>query len=906
MKKRLLLFTLLTFSLTLWSQKNTQLKLADIPAKSLSRADLHGSHPQTRSLCRDTLRYGASKQSIVGNNNTFYFFEVWRADNEAISQTYLLSGESINIHGVEFAARNTPSDPSIPFTNNVSNATVRVAIYAVDGNNVPTTLIGFVDKSVVGFSGAYYYANFTAPLTVSSNYAVVLTPTTTNAVVDFYINDVVPNQAYDEDFCRLKSTFSGYPSAGQFISPPAYTAGWTGGPYNFDLIASPIVSYNITGTATASPTSVCLGQAVNFTGSATPAGILANRMFNFNQIVTHFNPAANDSTFIWDVNTATNQFVFSKNPSYTYTAAGTYSTNFYTLTGMGSTCLDVVTGPTITVKPVPTVTAGSGVSICSGASTTLTAGGATDYAWDNGAGTAATASVSPTNTTTYTVTGTTNGCSNTAQVVVTVNPTDNATFAYTSNTLCTSGANETPTSVTAGTFTATPAGLVFASTVTGEINVSGSQSGTYTITKTTAGICPDVKTQTITITGQVDAAFTYAQTSYCAGTANPSPVFAAGASAGIFTSTTGLVFVSTSTGEVNLTASTPGTYVVTNSIASSGSCTGDAQSFSVTINAGITAAVSGGGEVCQSSTATLPVNIDLTGTGPWDFTYSNGTTSTTVNAQTTSPYVINATQSGTYTVTNVSNANCSATGTGTASVIFNQNPVVTVSPVAALCTNGTAVNLTGNPVGGAFSGTGITGSSFNPSIGAGSYPVTYNYTDAHGCSGTASISVVVNTAPTVTLAALSNICVNYNPLTLTGGAPAGGVYSGTGITSGTFSPATAGIGTHVVTYTFQNASGCSATATKNIVVDACLGVENIDALNVGVYPNPADKVLTLTAEGAQKITFSVITADGKLVIAPQPISNGVNTIDVSSFARGIYFIHFESEVGASVQKIMLK
>jgi DNA-directed RNA polymerase II subunit RPB1 len=50
--------------------------------------------------------------------------------------------------------------------------------------------------------------------------------------------------------------------------------------------------------------------------------------------------------------------------------------------------------------------------------------------------------------------------------------------------------------------------------------------------------------------------------------------------------------------------------------------------------------ISGGGTVCLGST--LPnVSIALDGYGPWTFTYSNGTSSTTVNSTLTNPYILN-------------------------------------------------------------------------------------------------------------------------------------------------------------------------------------------------------------------------------------------------------------------------
>jgi hypothetical protein len=76
----------------------------------------------------------------------------------------------------------------------------------------------------------------------------------------------------------------------------------------------------------------------------------------------------------------------------------------------------------------------------------------------------------------------------------------------------------------------------------------------------------------VTVTLLPVATFNYSGTPYCQFEANPSPTFTGGGMAGIFSAAPGLVFVSTSTGQVDLLASTPGTYTVTNTIAASGGC----------------------------------------------------------------------------------------------------------------------------------------------------------------------------------------------------------------------------------------------------------------------------------------------------------------------------------------------
>jgi hypothetical protein len=98
------------------------------------------------------------------------------------------------------------------------------------------------------------------------------------------------------------------------------------------------------------------------------------------------------------------------------------TTTTYTVTGTDGNGCENTDQVTITVNPIPTVVAYGSATICEGDTIPLGAGGALSFVWDNGAGSGLLVNVSPTATTTYTVTGTSNGCSNTDQVTVTVNP----------------------------------------------------------------------------------------------------------------------------------------------------------------------------------------------------------------------------------------------------------------------------------------------------------------------------------------------------------------------------------------------------------------------------------------------------------------------------------------------------
>lgn len=89
---------------------------------------------------------------------------------------------------------------------------------------------------------------------------------------------------------------------------------------------------------------------------------------------------------------------------------------------------------------------------------------------------------------------------------------------------------------------------------------------------TTCGTPATSNTALLTINPLPVATFSYSGNPYCPNAANPLPTFSGGGVAGTFSSTAGLVFVSTATGQVDISASTPGSYIVTNTIAPSGSC----------------------------------------------------------------------------------------------------------------------------------------------------------------------------------------------------------------------------------------------------------------------------------------------------------------------------------------------
>ncbi|MBN4072204.1 gliding motility-associated C-terminal domain-containing protein [Flavobacteriales bacterium AH-315-E23] len=343
------------------------------------------------------------------------------------------------------------------------------------------------------------------------------------------------------------------------------------------------------------------------------------------------------STLLWTNGAGDGVFDDATLAGATYTpGAGDIAAGTVTLTitsddpDAGGPCLAATDFMILTINPVATVSAGADATICAYFGYTLAGvmgGSATSVVWtSSGTGTfddntllAATYTPSAADTVIppgfITLTITTNDpdgigpCVAVSDaMVLTIDPADKPAFSYSSGTYCQSGADPTPviSGTPGGTFTSTPAGLIL-NPATGEIDLSLSALNVYGVEYLTpgAGGCPDSLTVAVTVTLAPESAFTMADP-FCEGDANPFPIFGAGASAGVFSADpAGIVFVSTATGEIDLTASTPGAYEIKNFIAAAGGCAADTDSVNIVINPVATVGAGANDTICELSTYTL-------------------------------------------------------------------------------------------------------------------------------------------------------------------------------------------------------------------------------------------------------------------------------------------------------------
>ncbi len=151
-----------------------------------------------------------------------------------------------------------------------------------------------------------------------------------------------------------------------------------------------------------------------------------------------------------------------------------------------------------------------------------------------------------------------------------------------------------------------------------------------------------------------------------------------------------------------------------------------------------------------------------------------------------------------------------------AMTLFFIKTEITIAEQSPLCEDADAVILIATPAGGSWSGTGVSGNTFDPKVvGPGTYTIRYSIEGQ--CPATEEISIIVNPLPVIEIEPVDKMCIDESVTLIA--TPAGGSWSGENITGNIFTPQTGG--NYTLVYTYTDANGCSNSATITISVDDC-------------------------------------------------------------------------------------
>jgi hypothetical protein len=576
--------------------------------------------------------------------------------------------------------------------------------------------------------------------------------------------------------------------------------------------------------------------------------------------------AYNGQSYSWAPSASLNNANVSS-PTSTATATTTYTVTMSK--GYGCPVVDQLV---LTVNALPSVVANATANaVCDGSPVTLSGSGATSYTWtgsvtDNVAFT-------PVATDTYTVTGTdANGCVNTDVTTVTVNPLPTVVANSSAPAVC-DGSTVTLFGSGATSYT-------WDNSVIDNVAFTPAATNTYMVTGTDGNGCENTDNITITVNALPTVAANATSTAVCDG----SPVTLSGSGATSYT-WTGSV-----TDNVAFTPVATDTYTVTGT---DGNGCENTDVVTVTVNALPTV---------SANSTTTPVcegdSVTLTGGGAVSYTWTGNVTDNV-------PF--SATATDTYTVTGTDANGC--TNTASVTVLVNAAPNVVGNASSTAVCAGSSVTLFGS---GATSYTwtnSVTDNvAFTP-VSTNTYTVTG--TDANGCTESDEITVTVNALPNVTAsAASSTVCLNDASVALTG-SPAGGTWTGPGVTGSSFNPMSAGLGTQTVSYIFTDANGCEDNGTATIQVNACVGVSEMTFENsINVYPNPNNGAFTVAVNAnVEHLTIEVLDMQGRVVYASSvnDVTAGYATqVNLDGVTNGMYLVRLTGNDAQQLIKVSVQ
>ena len=586
--------------------------------------------------------------------------------------------------------------------------------------------------------------------------------------------------------------------------------------------------------------SVCLGSSVTFSVSASGSGTV---------------------TYQWkkggvDIGGATSSS-YTINP---VTAGDAANYSVVVTSSCGST-----TSNNATLSIIPTTTIGtqpSDQTVCLGSNATFTVSASGDnlsYQWRKGG-----VNIGGATSSSYTITGVVPGDVGNYDVVVT-----GTCGTVTSNTVSlalgdvvinTQPANQTVCAGNNVTFSVSATGLGLSyQWRKGGVNIGGATSSSYTINGV---VSADAGSYDVVVTGTCGpltstAATLTLNTAPAIGTQPQSQSVCLGSNVtfSVTATGTGLTY-QWRKGGVNIGGATASSFAINGVVA------GDAGNYDVIVSGTCTPAVTSAAAVLTINQApaittqpasqtvfvgsSVTFSVTATGTG---LTYQWRKGGVNIGGATSSSYTINpvaAGDAGNYDV--VVSGTCLPAVTSNVAVLTVNTVSITTQPAnRSVCVGSNAtfnVLATGNNLtyqwqvstgGGPFinisgaNSASLTLTAVTQSMNGNLYRVVVS-----GSLNSNPAILTVNPLPVVALTLPFDTLYLNSPLqTLSGGTPTNGVFTGTGISGGTFLPGAFALGDYTITYRFTDANGCSSSATDIFTI-----IPRSD--NVNLFPNPSN------------------------------------------------------------------
>ncbi|WP_317897580.1 glycine-rich protein [Aurantibacillus circumpalustris] len=663
---------------------------------------------------------------------------------------------------------------------------------------------------------------------------------------------------------------------------------WSGGsiPVTNGVVFSPTsaVSYTVSGVNGCGTTTAVTSVSVHPFPTVNPVTSTSTLCAGGSITLT---ATGNATNYAWSGGSGpiTNGVGFVPAITATYTVIGTSALS----------CTAFATMP-VTVYPTPinVPTANPGL-VCIGGSSTLSATGALSYTWSSTTQTVNTANFIVTpglGITTYTITKANSSCVNTQVLSVQTNP------------LPTVFAIVTPTVVCA----LTPATLAIGGALTYMWTSPGPPTYTFT------GASPVVSPIAPTVYSVAASDGTCISTTTVFLNANPNPTITAtastpslcegqtvnlNASGGInytWTATGGGIFNGASIADTPTTATA---YNVTGD--NSFGCTSGASQVVLVYAKPNLTVTSNKALICSGGAATL------TALGASTYSWDANANNVLTQAAVVNPIALTS-SAVMYTVEGTnSNTGCKNTQTVLVNVFV---PTLTINGSTNTCSGG-LINLTaGNGVLGTYnwhtgSGTPITNQILQiPLTVASVFTLTAN-SNSVGliCPATQTIALGIYYNPTITAVPARTLICTKESVGITAAGATSYAWNNT-MTGPTITVSPTGT-TANYTVTGTDDNGCSSTATVQVKISNCSGLNELSSLNseISIYPNPNDGKFTIQSKVDLKL--SLVNELGQLIRVINLSATNNHEVNISDLAKGIYFVSGQKDGLQIYQKIIV-
>lgn len=420
-----------------------------------SQAAEHTAQLKTSSAnVYDTLNYFFNKHyyrnSNIGSANT-NFYTIKSPYQSSFGVTHcgsvFLNSTNLVVTGLTGLVMKNPGSPS-------PSVTVRLYLCNVNGLNLPVfpPLDSITTTISNSTNGIYRGGTFTAPITVTANFAVLFkaAPVLAGDTVRLFLNNAASPTSTNPAHTNAMRYGEGL-GVLRFLGNWQTNTNTFGSGTDYEFVVAPYINFSYSAGASALTPSICVGNAATFSAAATPTNQMEHRQYNFNKFTAYwkpfsYNPPVTDSIYNWAFTGASPATSNLRIASPSFSAVGSQNGVMtakyrHSRTNWGSSVSDASTAfISITNGSAPNLSIIGTTAFCSNSPVTftLTAFGNSTYTWTNPYSTnpSIVVTTSAVNTV-FAVKGENGGCISTKTVNVSVNPIPVVSYSVSRNTVCT-------------------------------------------------------------------------------------------------------------------------------------------------------------------------------------------------------------------------------------------------------------------------------------------------------------------------------------------------------------------------------------------------------------------------------------------------------------------------------------